>query len=95
MIVLIAHPPMVAVTPSSVTASEGDSVTLMCLATGVGASSFTYEWQLNGNLIRGASSNSTTIDAVSESATGNYTCIVKNQYGDISQSNAATVTLSK
>ena len=86
---------MVTVAPSSVAASEGDGVTLTCLATGVGASSFTYEWQLNGSLIRGLSIDSITINAVSESTIGNYTCIVKNQYGDSSQSNGATVTLSK
>ena len=94
-IISIAHPPVVTVTPSSVAASEGDSVTLTCLATGVGASNFTYEWLLNSSVIRGVSSNNITINTVSENTAGNYMCIVKNQYGDSSQSNAATIILSK
>ena len=95
MIISIAHPPVVTVTPSSVAASEGDSVTLTCLATGVGASNFTYEWLLNSSVIRGVSSNNITINTVSENTAGNYMCTVKNQYGDSSQSNAATIILSK
>lgn len=94
MTVLIAHPPVVNVSPSSVTANEGDSVTFICLATGVGASNFTYEWLLNGSVVSEHSYNF-TIPAVSESTIGNYTCVVKNQYGGCSQSNIATLTLSK
>ena len=92
--VLIARPPVVNVTPSSVTASEGDSVTFTCLTTGVGARNFTYEWLLNGSVIKGVTELNYTITAVSESAVGNYTCVVKNQYGGSSQSNIATLTLS-
>jgi len=67
------------------------------LATGVGASKFRYEWLLNDNTINGVNENSynITITAVSESNAGNYKCIVKNQYGGSSQSNTATLILSK
>lgn len=92
--VLIARPPVVNVTPSSVTASEGNSITFTCLATGVGARNFTYEWSLNGSVIKGVTEHNYSITAVSESAFGNYTCVVKNQYGGSSQSNIATLTLS-
>ena len=94
VVVLIAHPPMVIVTPSSRTVAEGDSVTFTCLATGVGASNFTYEWLLNGSAINEQSYN-ITIASVSESTVGSYKCVVKNPYGDSGQSNTAILTLSK
>ena len=82
------------VTPSSITATEGDSITFTCLATGVGASNFTYEWSLNSSLINGVTEHSYSV-IVSEMTIGNYTCIVKNQFGGSSQSNTAILTLSK
>ena len=82
------------VTPSSITATEGDSITFTCLATGVGASNFTYEWSLNSSLIIGVTEHSYNI-IVSEMTIGNYTCIVKNQFGGSSKSNTAILTLSK
>ena len=82
------------VTPSSIAATEGDSITFTCLATGVGASNFTYEWLLNGSLINGVTEHSYSI-TVSKSIIGNYMCIVKNQFGGSSQSNIAILTLSK
>ena len=90
----VAHPPAVTVTPSSIAGAEGDSITLTCLATGVGASDFTYEWSLNSSLINGATERNYNI-TVSEITIGNYTCIVKNQFGGSSQSNTAILTLSK
>ena len=84
---------MVSVTPSSITATEGDSVIFTCIVTGVGASDFTYEWLINGNLMQGINKLNYTI-TVSESTVGNYTCIVKNQFGGSSQSNTAILNLS-
>ena len=94
MTILIAHPPVVTVTPSSIAAAEGDSIALTCLATGVGANNFTYEWLLNNSLINGATERNYNI-IISEMTIGNYTCIVKNQFGGSSQSNTAILTLSK
>ena len=93
-IFLSAHPPVVSVTPSLIAATEGDSVTFTCLATGVGASNFTYEWLLNGSVINGVTEHSFNI-TVSENTIGNYTCIVTNQFGGSGQSNIARLTLSK
>lgn len=95
----IALPPVVNITPSSITASEGDMVTFICLATGVSASNFAYEWSLNGSLINGVTEQiynvSVTADTSSKSTIGNYKCTVTNQYGNSSQSNIATLILSK
>ena len=85
---------MVNIAPSSIAATDRDSVTFTCLATGVGASNFIYEWLLNGTLINGATTRNYNI-IVSESTIGNYTCIVGNQFGGSSQSNTATLSLSE
>lgn len=82
------------VTPSSIAATEGDSITFTCLATGVGMNNFTYEWSLNNSLINEVTEPSYNI-IVSEMTIGNYTCVVKNQFGGSSQSNMAILTLSK
>lgn len=84
---------MVSIIPSSITVTEGESATFTCLATGVGASNFIYEWSLNGRLISEDSYNITI--TVSESTIGNYKCTVNNPYGNSSQSNIATLALSK
>jgi len=85
---VIATPPLLRV-------DEGQSATLRCSATGVGADSFTYQWWLNNDLINGKTGPTLIIPATSHTDTGGYSCIVGNKYGGFGVSDVATLILSK
>ena len=63
------------------------------MASGVGNTSFTYQWFLNGRVLEEDNKQILNILA-SLNATGSYTCSVKNQYGGIGQSEAVLTILS-
>ena len=60
---------------------------------GVGKENFSYQWRHNGEDINGETSNTLTIDSVTEIDGGTYECVVENEYGDYSTS--STYVLSK
>ena len=49
---------------------------------GVGVENFVYQWRHNGTNITGENSNTLIIINVAPSDTGDYECIVTNEYGD-------------
>jgi hypothetical protein len=72
-------PPAIVTQPLSRTPAEGTQVILTITATGLG--SLTYQWQVNGQNIPGATSSTLVLSAVRPSVNGNYRVIVGNPYG--------------
>jgi len=75
--------------PTNQLVRSGSSATFTVNASGT---SPTYQWNLNGTPIAGATSASYTVTA-SSSATGNYTCTISNDAGSVTTP-AATLTLN-
>ncbi len=73
--------PTFASQPASQTASTGQPVTFTANASGTGP--FTYQWQLNGTNIAGATGSTYTIPSVGSGSYGNYQVIVTNQDGSL------------
>ena len=84
----VVSPPAIAVQPTNNTVSPNGSVILSIGATGGGLS---YQWQLNGTNINGATGASLTITNVSGANVGVYTVIVNNAAGSVTSS---SVTLA-
>ena len=85
-------PPVVNIEPTNRSVSEGEKTTFTCIATGVGSVSFTYEWFLNNNPVRGEHNRILVIEA-SKNNSGSYTCSVKNHYESTTQSKEAVLIL--
>ena len=49
---------------------------------GVGMENFMYQWRHNGAIITGETGDTLVITNVMQSDSGNYECIVTNEYGD-------------
>jgi len=49
---------------------------------GVGMENFTYQWRHNGTILYGEIRDTLMITNVMESDSGDYECIVTNEYGD-------------
>ena len=92
-IIYIVLPPTVNIVPMSRTVDEETETTFACMASGVGNKSFAYQWFLNNNRVPGEDKPILNIVA-SQDRSGSYTCSVKNEYGNISQSEAAVLTIS-
>ena len=89
----LALPPVVSVMAVGETElKEGERAEFNCLATGVGADNFKYQWFLNNRLIGDEDAQTLVVDSVSEDNTGDYTCSVLNEYKAIGRSNN-TITL--
>lgn len=72
-------PPTIVTQPVSRTPAEGTQVSLTVTATGIGT--LTYQWQVNGQNIPGATSSTLVLSAVRPSVNGAYRVIVGNPYG--------------
>ncbi len=84
--------PVVTTSPVSQTVNPNGSVTFSVAATGTGP--LTYQWQVNGLNISGATASTYTIAAAPASDNGNvYRCVVGNPAGLV-PSAAATLTVS-
>lgn len=76
--------------PEDITVTEGDTATFSVTATG---SNLTYQWQLNGVDISGATSSSYTTPALTVGDSGNeYTVVITNELGSVT-SDPAVVTV--
>ena len=90
-------PPAVAVTPASLTAAPGSTVTFK--ANAAGTLPLGYQWQFNGaNLadgakISGSRSNTLSVANVTPNDAGDYQVIVTNIYGSVTSA-AAALTVS-
>ena len=81
-------PPAIAANPQCQTVGCGNDATLSVTATGSGP--FTYQWQLNGTNIAGATSSSLALNAPELANAGLYTVVVSNSGGSVT-SQAAVV----
>jgi len=88
-VVSVTIKPTLVSNPTNQLVSSGSSATFTVNATGT---SPTYQWNLNGTPIAGATSASYTVTA-SSSTTGNYTCTITNAAGSVTTP-AATLTLN-
>jgi len=61
---------------------------------GVGVENFTYQWRHNGTIIIGEIGDTLIITNVMESDSGDYKCIVTNQYGDNDTSDVVVLTVT-
>ena len=75
--------PEVKVTPSNQTVEVTHTAIFTAIVSGVGVENFKYQWIHNGINITGETGNSLIITNVMESDSGDYECIVTNEYGDV------------
>ena len=78
----------------NITIDEGVKATFTCKASGVESDSFTYEWYLNNDPVTGEY-DQTLIVTASQVTSGSYTCSVKNQYGNVSESETAVLIIMR
>ena len=78
--------------PSSQTVEVTSTATFTTMVTGVGP--FTYQWRHNGTIISGATEHTLMITNVMESNTGDYECIVTNQFGDTDTSDVVVLMVT-
>ena len=84
--------------PQDVTVAKGNKVHLSINARGPGRNMFTYQWKKVGSdslpdTASGGNSTQLTIISISPSDSGMYYCIVMNQWGNMVQSDNATVNV--
>ena len=72
--------------PSSQSVEVTLTATITTMVTGVGSDDFTYQWRHNGTIISGETEDTLMITNVMESDSGEYECIVTNQFGDTNTS---------
>ncbi|MEN9574263.1 MAG: hypothetical protein RL514_2118 [Verrucomicrobiota bacterium] len=83
-------PPSIVVQPAPATQTvvAGGNATITVVA--AGDPTLTYQWQLNGTAIPGATGATLTLTGVQTNQLGNYTVVVSNPYGTVTSS-AATL----
>ena len=79
--------PEVTVTPSNQSVEVTHTAMFTTTVSGVGVEDFKYQWKHNGRTITGETGDTLMITNVMESDSGNYDCVVTNQYGDSKISN--------
>ena len=82
----------------NVTVAKGNELNLNINASGPGRTMFTYQWKRVGsdslpNTASGGNSPRLTITSISPSDSGMYYCIVMNPWGNMVQSDSATVNV--
>ena len=78
--------------PSSQSVEVTLNATFTTMVTGVG--NFTYQWRHNGTIISGETEDTLMITNVMESDSGEYECIVTNQFGDTNTSNVVMLMVT-
>lgn len=78
--------PSIRTQPQSQTVTAGVSVQFSVVASGVPAP--TYQWQLDGAAISGATSDSYSIASPQAAAAGDYTVVVSNAFGSVTSAKA-------
>ncbi|XP_065898770.1 basement membrane-specific heparan sulfate proteoglycan core protein-like isoform X3 [Dysidea avara] len=73
--------PKVTVDPHSQSVEATHTVTFTAIVDGVGEENY-YQWRHNGGFINGETSNTLTINSVTEDDVGKYDCLVNNEFED-------------
>lgn len=85
------YPPLIAVQPASLTATQGLSAAFTPTVTG---SSLTYQWRFNGAAIPGATSSNLVFADVQAANAGTYQLVVSNATGVLTSSVASLSVLT-
>ncbi len=83
---VVVFPPRIEFSPSNQNPLLGGSANFTVSVTGTPP--FRYQWQFNGAIINGATNASYTIQAVTESDSGNYSVVVANSAGSATSGSA-------
>ena len=78
--------------PTSTTVAEGESVSFTVAASGT--TDLTYQWQLDGTAIIGATSATYTIESVELDNAGDYTVVISSASGSAEPVTSAAATLT-
>lgn len=89
--IIVNASPAIAVQPSGQTVPTGGTATFSVTATGYPAP--TYQWDLNGSPISGATSSTLTVSNAAAAIAGNYTCVATNSL-ESATSSAAALTIA-
>jgi len=87
----VLTPPVITAHPDSVAALAGDVVSFAVSHSG--STPFTYQWQLNGTNLPGATGSTLTLASVRVTDAGLYSVVVSNPVASVASSNA-TLTVS-
>ena len=88
---LPAYAPVIMTPPSSQAVNPGTDVTFSAFV--IGDATLSYQWQLNGGNISGATTSALTLPNAQSGSAGNYTVVVTNNSGSAT-SLAATLTVN-
>ena len=80
--------------PSSQSVEVTNTATFTATATGVGSNNFTYRWRHNETIISGETEGTLMITNVMEYNSGDYDCIVTNQFGDTDTSDVVVLLVT-
>ena len=91
--IIVTHRPQ-----SSITLAKGNMLQLNITADGPRKNNFVYQWKKRGsnslpNGVSGEDTSKLTISSVVSSDSGSYYCVITNQWGNMTTSNDATVTV--
>ena len=80
--------------PSSQSVEVIHTAMFTTTVSGVGVKNFTYQWRHNGTNITGETGDTLMITNVMESNSGDYECIVTNEYGDSDTSDVVVLMVT-
>ena len=80
--------------PYSQSAEVTHTAMFTTTVSGVGVENFTYQWRHNGAIITGETRDTLMITNVMKSNSGDYECIVTNEYGDSDTSDVVVLMVT-
>ena len=80
--------------PFSQSVEVTHNATFTTMVTGMRSNIFIYQWKHNGMIINGKTGDTLMITDVMESDSGQYECIVTNQFGYSNVSNPVVLTVT-
>ena len=81
-------------TPSSQSVEVTHTAMFTTTVSGVGVQNFMYQWRHNGTVITGETGDTLVITNVMENDSGDYECIVTNEYGDSDTSDVVVLMVT-
>jgi len=79
------------VTPSNQSVEVTHTAIFTTTVSGVGVENFMYQWRHNGTIINGETGDTLMITNVMESDSGDYECIITNEYEDSDVSSVSLI----